>query len=742
MKFRSTWAVGPLVAGGLAASAAAQDSQSASETEVTALPPVVVTAPKERMEKRYRAAKPAASGTSGSATKAKSQNTATAGASTEPTGAEFPESGGVFALGELDMVGGSVVSTEAMRTFSKDTLDAALALAPGVNASNSGGPRNEQLVFVRGFDRWQVPLSIDGIRVYRPADNRFDFSNFLTPDMSEVQIAKGYTSVLNGPGGLGGAINLVTKKPQKAVEGEVQGGMMFGPNGEYEGYKTYGSVGTRQAGYYAQASGILLDRDGWHLSNDFDPTPTENGGERINSHKESYQINLKVGLTPNSTDDYSINYIKSDSARGAPYHVTDPLANQRYWDWAGSTVDSVYWLSHTKLGEASFVESKLYYSVYGDELRSYDDPAQTQQTLPRAFVSNYDDYAYGGSVTAGSQFTPWNTLKGSFHFRRDSHKETQRYNVANVVCASPPCFSEPSQQNLEDTYSVALEHTLHITKRLDLVAGASYDWRNLHAAEEFTHPNNFFEYELKDSDAFNWQSALIYRSAPGTTWHASVSDRTRFPTIFERFSSRFGGATSNPDLLPERAQNYEIGVSTPLLANGRISGAVFYSDVSDVIQSVPFIFQGQAVTQSQNVGSGDYYGVEASIDYTLNSSLAVGGNVTFIQRDIFNPTNPNFELTGVPSVKGIAYLTYRATDRLSFTPSLEFASDRWTVNTAGTLYYETGAFALVNLQSEYSFTPETSLLLAARNVLDEDYTLTDGFPDAGRSFQTTFRAKF
>lgn len=738
---------GVFVLGGMAVPASAQ--QAASADVAIPLPPVVVEAPKERIERARRQAPADAGGSQG--TSVGQSGEAFDGNGAYGAGGSGPATSsglsGVFALGELDMVGGTVVSSEAMRTFSKDTLDSSLALVPGVVASNSGGSRNEQLIFVRGFDRWQVPLSIDGIRVYRPADNRFDFSNFLTPDMSEVQIAKGYTSVLNGPGGLGGAINLVTKKPQRPFEGEIQGGLMFGRNGEYEGYKTYGSVGTRQSGFYAQVSGILLDRDGWHLSNRFNPTAIEDGGERENSFKDSYQINAKVGLTPNSTDDYSINYMKSVSSRGAPYHITDPIGPQRYWRWDDSTVESIYWLSHTKLGAASFVESKLYYSKYSDELVSFDDPAQTTQTLPKAFISPYDDYAWGGSLTAGSQLTQWNTLKAAFHFRRDSHKETQLYNrppAAPDACPAgqPLCYVEPWQQNLEDTYSVAAEHTWHINRRLDFVTGASYDWRNLHKAEEFTHPGPIFSYQLRDSDAFNWQSALIYRPTPGTTWHASVSDRTRFPTIFERFSSRFGGATSNPDLKPERARNYEIGFSDALGPNGRFSGAVFYNDVTDVIQSVPMVFNNENVSQSRNVGKGEFYGVEASIDYAVNSDLALGGNITLMKRDVSNPTNPSFELTGVPNVKGIAYLTYRLTNEFSITPSLEFASSRWTTNSAGTVYYKTGAFALANLQGEYTFTPGTSLMLTARNIFDRDYTLVDGYPEAGRSFQATVRTKF
>ena len=40
-------------------------------------------------------------------------------------------------------------------------------------------------------------------------------------DLAEVQVSKGYVSVLNGPGGLGGAVNLVTRKPSRDFEAEV-----------------------------------------------------------------------------------------------------------------------------------------------------------------------------------------------------------------------------------------------------------------------------------------------------------------------------------------------------------------------------------------------------------------------------------------------------------------------------------------------------------------------------------------
>jgi iron complex outermembrane receptor protein len=111
-------------------------------------------------------------------------------------------------------VGGAVLTDEQIWAFDRKSLDHAVNVVRGVISTfDANGRRNESDIFVRGFGRWQVPLSVDGVRIYLPADNRLDFSRFLTADISEIQIQKGYASVLDGPGAMGGAIILVTRKP-------------------------------------------------------------------------------------------------------------------------------------------------------------------------------------------------------------------------------------------------------------------------------------------------------------------------------------------------------------------------------------------------------------------------------------------------------------------------------------------------------------------------------------------------
>ena len=81
----------------------------------------------------------------------------------------------------------NTVTVEDVWTYNRNTLDEAIKLIPGVTSTLDGtARRNERGIFVRGFGRWQVPLAIDGIRIYLPADNRLDFNRFLTQDLAEI----------------------------------------------------------------------------------------------------------------------------------------------------------------------------------------------------------------------------------------------------------------------------------------------------------------------------------------------------------------------------------------------------------------------------------------------------------------------------------------------------------------------------------------------------------------------------
>jgi iron complex outermembrane receptor protein len=661
----------------------------------------------------------------------------------------------------------NTLSSEAIYTFGRNALDDAVNLMPGVSAGNSGGTRNERLVFVRGFDRFQVPLSIDGIRVYLPADNRLDYGRFLTTDIAEVQVAKGYASVLDGPGGMGGAINLVTRKPSKALDIDVRGTVNFDNDADYAGYTTSAMVGTKHDQWYAQASYARSFTDHWDLPNDFTARvpALEDGGARDFSRTEDWRLNAKVGFTPNATDEYAISYTRQEGSKGAPLHISDTVTTPRFWDWPYWNIDSIYFLSTTALGDRATLKTRAYYNVFDSMLRSFNDRTQSSQSRPFAFDSPYEDKAWGGSTQLDFRATNADTLRLAFHYRHDKHVEFQTsFSTAGVAT------TEPKQEQTENTWSLALENELKLSPSLTFTVGGSFDWRDLKLAEEYGSPlgtsgtpSVIYNYPRRDSDAWNAQGRLDWQANDDIQLHASLSSRARFPTIFERFSQRFGTAIPNPDLKPERATNAEIGGAWnkgPV----RVEGALFYSWVRDAIFTIPTpAYPCTASTtppavptagctlrnlnQSRNVGKGEYYGVELSIAATVLPGLDIGMNYTGIKRDLGDPSNPVFRPTGVPTHKGFAYADWAPVEALHIVPSVDIASDRWTLFTATpatqpTRYYRTGAYVNAAIRVDYAITQALEIGVGGRNLFDDYYTLTDGFPEPGRTLFASVRFRY
>ncbi len=639
-------------------------------------------------------------------------------------------------LPQQPLIGDSALGQQAIGTFNRNTLDDAAALIPGVTASNSGGSRNERLLFVRGFNRFQVPLSIDGIRVYLPADGRLDYGRFLTQDLAEIQVAKGYVSVLDGPGAMGGAINLVTRKPGARLEAEARGVLQLDGDGGYAGYTGFGRLGTLQESWYAQASFARNYQNHWDLPGGFVPGLSEDGGERGFSRSEDWRFNAKLGFTPNATDEYSLSYTRQEGAKNAPLSTVDPVSSQRNWTWPFWNIDSIYFLSSTAIAPDLTLKMRAYHNSFDNLLRAFDDATQTSQTRSRAFDSYYNDQAWGGSAELALAISPADTFSAALHYRSDEHVEYQTSFAGGR-------FTEPEQINREDTWSLAAEYTRALTPEVTATAGVSYDWRDLKLAQEYGTPPGggpatIFSYPIRYASAFNAQGRLQWQVAPDISLHGSVSSRARFPTIFERFSSRFGGAVSNPDLKAERATNFEIGgdwVNDGL----SLGGAAFYSRLEDVIVAFPFLFENQPVSQSRNLGKGENYGLEFSADFRLASSLSAGGNYTWTEQQIEDPSDAAFRPTGVPRHQAFIWANWQPIERLSIVPSVEIASDRWTVSTDGARYFRTGSYLDTSLRVDYEITDRIVIGAGVRNAFDDLHYLTDGFPEPGRRFFFSLR---
>ena len=90
-----------------------------------------------------------------------------------------------------------------------------------------------------------------------------------------------------------------------------------------------------------------------------------------------------------------------------------------------------------------------------------------------------------------------------------------------------------------------------------------------------------------------------------------------------------------------------------------------------------------SLVQSRNLGHGDYYGVELSARRRkLGPDADAGANYTYTHRNLRDPTNAAFRPTDVPTHKGFSTPSGLRSPSSHVLPSLEMASDRWTVRHA------------------------------------------------------------
>ncbi len=640
-------------------------------------------------------------------------------------------------------LGGVIITRADMQLFNRDTLDRAFALASGTSVSIVGA-RNETDIWIRGFDRWRVPLYQDGIPVYLPVDNRIDFGRFSTIDLDSVQISKGFASVIDGPGAMGGSVNLVSRLVSKELEGEARYEDNLDSRGSHAESIADVFLGTRQSNWFIQGAGSFDRRSHLRLSDDFTPGTLQGPGDRIDSFHQDYKINLKAGFDPSPGTDYSLNYIdqhgRKDNAPPDSTIAKSSLNAVKYWTWPAWNKKSLYWLSQNALDDSgSYVKVRLYYDRFFNQLDSYDSIAYNTQNTPKSFNSTYYDKAAGGSAELSETIAGGaDTIRVAAHYRWDQHNETE--STRNAPGA--PFYQQPWETAEESTYSVAVENIYRPWNSWQFVAGMSYDARHLIGDSQWvgqgtTPPfGHSFAYPVADKHALNGEIAAIYSYSDTGTAHISYADRWRFPTLFEMYSTRFGTFINNPNLRPERSHYTQVGIADTIFET-HVTINAFLAKITNAITPVAV---SPTVSESENIGAERQQGFDIELSRQLLATLACGMNFSdLIRVELSGGAVP----TDTPGQKLFAYLEWHPLPQLAVVPNVDVESKRWLQNAVNNLnYYRGGSFTLVGLKAAYQPVQPVTIEVGSTNLLDRDYVIEDGYNGPGREYFLNVRVDF
>jgi iron complex outermembrane receptor protein len=635
-----------------------------------------------------------------------------------------PESG-VFYLGRVDVAvtatperdNPSVTSIDAeqLRALDAKTVTEALESASGVTQFRNG-PRNEGAVYIRGFDLRQVPLFIDGVPVYVPYDGYVDLDRFVTDDLSEVRVTKGMTSVLIGPNALGGAINLVTKRPTTPFSGLFNAG--FGSGGAT---LADGNIAVMRPRWYVHGTGSWSGADNFPLSGGFVPNAGEDGGARNNSSHGDGKGDIKVAWTPERGGEYALSYVGQRGQKDVPpYAGTDPAVARRFWRWPDWDKDALYFVSNTPLAGSQYLRARAYYDRFYNLLQSFDDATYTTQAKPSSFNSIYDDYSVGGNVEYGTTFKR-QTLRAAFHLKEDIHRE---HNVGS-----------PVQHFDNRTVSGGVEDVFVISPRVSVIAGVGFD-RQMTLQAENNVNGAIVSFPLGDTGGVNPQAGVYVETPDSGRLRATVYMKTRLPSIKDRYSYRMGRAIPNPDLKAEQATTVEGGWDGKAGRFGTAGVTVFYTAVNDLVQAY---FLQPNLFQLQNVGDVRNSGVETEWRPRPVGNFQGSLGYSYLHRSTVS--TPPVPLLNTPANKLFGYLAYRGIPRVRLVASLNTESSRLAQDDAG-VFVALPSYATVGAKAGVSLYQGLDLEVSGLNLLDHNYELYPGFPEPGRIGLVQLRYRF
>ncbi|MBA4312361.1 MAG: TonB-dependent receptor [Chlorobiaceae bacterium] len=639
-------------------------------------------------------------------------------------GVEEPsDSAKIFYLGEIIIVGNgmegstpfqqdAIQQNEMMKQYLLNTSHA-LNILPGVNISNVGG-RNESMVYVRGFDLRQIPVFLDGIPQYVPYDGYVDLARFTTFDLSRITINKGFSSILYGANAMGGAINLISRKPSSELDYEFLSGIM-----NSGGYNYLVNLGMNRQSYYLSGNISKSVQNSFPLSQSYTTTQNENGGERDNSYRSDLKYGIKTGYTPNETDEYTFSFMNQHGEKGNPvYSGANPLGIVRYWRWPNWDKISEYFISKTVFGDESLhngvlVKTRFFHDKFKNTLHSYDDASYSTQSKKSSFKSYYNDDSWGAVLEGVSRILRNHQITIASYYKYDIHRENN--------------FGEPARTISDAAISAGIEDVYLLREDVSLIGGVSYDLRKSLEAQDYnSKTNTLSDFPKDDAHALNIQIGGIYSISSVSKVTFGIARKTRFATMKDRYSYKQGSAIPNPYLLPEYAVNYDISYHEMIDARGFFKVSAFYNDIRNVIMQITNI-QG-TLSQMLNFGKARYFGAEAEFELNPIPFMNTGMNYTFLKRD--NISDPGIKFLDTPEHKIFFYTTILPISTIDVTLGVEYNSPRYSTSDG---LYNAPAYTIFDVKSSLTLFDHVLINFGVTNIFDRNYCIMEGYPEAGRT---------
>jgi iron complex outermembrane receptor protein len=463
-------------------------------------------------------------------------------------------------------------------------------------------------VALRGFgDGTSLALVVDGVRFNEPDDNRASFDLIPLHDVERIEVVPGSYSSVYGGGTLAGVIHVITRTG--ADDPPFEGSAAAGSWGSDE--LRAGAGGARgDLTYYASAS--RATSDGWR---DSTGSRVVSGMGRVDWKIAGEQ---HLGFSLRASDD-DLGNAGSLTAAEIDADPRQNVFNQPDFSDSRMALGAIEYRARL---DAFDVRASLSY-------RRNDVDILTTGRAAAAFGSGFlTETAYDtAGLTAQAGWTAAGRgARSTLAFGGDLRSS----DFGSDGFFTDPDGSDPSLATVNRTDETVagafVDETLAIGERFTLAAGLRYDSVRL----DFRQDDVFSGVTGGDRSYAEWSPRVGLTFAPGprTRLYASAARAFQAPTVNQLFA--FVGFGSNPDLEPQVATTYEIGLGQTLGQRGSLSLDLFRTDVDDEILFVftdPALFLGE----NENLGDTRRRGVELALAGWLGGR--VQGSLEYLYTD-------------------------------------------------------------------------------------------------------------
>ncbi|GHT62634.1 ligand-gated channel [Bacteroidia bacterium] len=478
---------------------------------------------------------------------------------------------------------------------------------------------------------------------------------YVASDAEKVEVIRGPGSLLYGSNALGGVINVITRK---ADEDGIHGRARI----------MYGSYNTQK---YLGSAGYQKDKLNVYASVNHDRTD----GQR--DHSDFYITNAyaKITYAFSKNWDASADAIVADFKTVNPGAVTQPMFDN--WAKALRTTYSASLNNHYGTMNGSIQ------AFYNNGKHKIND-GYNASSSPRKYLFHSDDFNAGIALFESFRLNEGNLLTVGLDAKQwGGHAWNDSINgrIGEIIDKKVNEFAGYAvvQQTLFDKL------TLNAGMRLENNEGYGNQWIP--------------------------QAGIAYNPTKHSTLKLSASKGFRSPNIRELYMYM----PANPDLKPERMNNYDFSYLQSLLDRRlHLELTLFFAQGENMITTT--MIDGKPF----NVNTGKFInkGFDFGLTYRILPNLKLSGNYSFLDSDI--------KITASPKHKAFVSLGWNQ-GKWTITPNYQYVGGLYLADNATT----TENYSLLNCNVSYKLIPAITIFLNGENLTDTSYETYAGFPMPG-----------